>query len=154
MDFRTARFLTNRSQLDIESATKVFQTKLSRFEKNGIECLRDDEKKKIQKYLGFKINWKTDKGSPPLTPSEWTATKSFIDHFMQKDPKKTKQWMANYKTSRELHAAVMKVFNNTMVKVLGVRYPDGSGVPRAPKMKWDKQGKPDYSHILKMFKDD
>ena len=90
MDLITARFITNKSQSDIERETGVFQTKLSRFEKSGVECIRDDEKKIIEKYLGVKINWKMEKGKAPLTAQEWSATKSFIDHFMKKTQRKQK----------------------------------------------------------------
>ena len=42
----------------------------------------------------------------------------------------------------------MKVFNDTTVEILGVRYPDGSGVPDMPEMRW-KDGKADFSHLEK-----
>ena len=141
MDLITARLITNKSQLDIERDTGVFQTKLSRFEKSGIECIRDDEKKKIEKYLELNINWETEKGKPSLTAQEWSATKSFINHFMKKHPEETKKWITNYKTSRDLHDAVIEVFNDTTIKILGVRYPDGTGIPDVPVLKFDKGGK-------------
>ncbi|MCP3966653.1 MAG: hypothetical protein GY718_09935, partial [Lentisphaerae bacterium] len=46
-------------QNDLESMTGVFQSKISRFEKNGIQCLNDSEKELIEQALDMidQIDW-------------------------------------------------------------------------------------------------
>ena len=65
MDFKSARFYCNRTQNDVEKATGVFASRISKYENYGVQ-LRDDEKKKIQKYLGVKIDW--DRTGTPEMP--------------------------------------------------------------------------------------
>ena len=146
MDLITARLLTKKSQSEIERKTGVFQTKLSRFEKNGIECIREDENEKIEKYLGLRINWEVNDDSMSLTQQELNTTKSFIDHFMKRDEDATRKWVSNHETSTDLYDAVLQVFSETTTKILGIRYPDNTGVPNIPEERW-KDGKPDFSHI-------
>ncbi len=66
MDFKSARFYTNKTQLQIERDTGVFASRISRYEKYGIQ-LRDDEKRKIEKYLKVEIHW--DRTGVPKMPT-------------------------------------------------------------------------------------
>lgn len=127
MDLITARFITNKSQQNVEKKTGVFQTKLSRFEKNGTKCIRDDEKKKIEKYLGFKINWIPEKQTKPLTKDEQEAIEPFIKDFTRiRGERETRIWLKSFKSGREIYNAVMDIINNTIVNI------------PMPKIKWEK----------------
>jgi transcriptional regulator with XRE-family HTH domain len=128
VDLRTARFLRGKSQSDIERETGVFQSKLSRFEKSGIKCLREDEKGKVENYLGLKINWDQDPVPDiPLSDDELEDVRFTIDLLLRQDELATVEWISQYKTSREAFNACKDIINNIYVEI------------PAPKMNWRRK---------------
>jgi len=128
MDLRTARYFRDKSQNDLERETGVFQSKISRFERSGIQCLREDEKQKIEAALGLKINWDNQEpsGVQRVMQEELDEIKPFIELLASKDPVRTAEWLAGFKTLRATYEAVKELMDKVVIAI------------PPPKMQWPK----------------
>lgn len=112
MNLAMARFITNKTQLDIQANTGVFQTKLSRFENYKIDCLRLDEKRKIENYLGLKIDWNLQQKDDPLNRLEKSEIKFFLNYIKKaKGEKETMTWLNSFESDRELYEGIAEFLN-------------------------------------------
>ena len=109
MHLTTALLITNTKQIDIEANANVFQTKISRFLK-GINCLRNDEKKRIEKYLGVKINWET---SPTITAKnnisyiQKKEIQPFLIEMYNQNKRKTIKWINKHAFLPEIYFVII-----------------------------------------------
>ena len=56
-NFKLARLTKGFTQIDLQIRTKIPQSKISHAERGKLP-LKEEEKRKIEKVLGTKINWK------------------------------------------------------------------------------------------------
>jgi len=119
MDLRTARYFRAKSQNDLERETGVFQSKVSRFERSGIQCLREDEKQKIEAALGLKIDWdyQEPNGAEKVTQEELDEIKPFIELLVSKEPLKTVEWLAGFQTLRGVYEAVKELMDKVVIAI-------------------------------------
>ncbi len=116
MNLKTIRFLTGKSQYDVEAGTGIFQTLLSRYEKSGLDCLSDKDKKKINRYLGIKVDWSTrPEETNSLTREELKELKLFVDLLISfKGKKQVYNHLQQYASGRKVYNAMIEFYaNNT-----------------------------------------
>ena len=109
MDLKTIRNLKNIAQLDIQKRVGIVQSKLSMYEKQGLDYLSNNDKEAIEKILDFKINWEQECG---LTADELRDLKFFINQYIERHgEKKVFEWIKSFNSGQVLFKEVQANVN-------------------------------------------
>ncbi len=113
-NLKIARLFNGKSQNDIEKFTGVFQSKISRYEA-GIQCLTQKDKKKIESFLQFPINWDSQEHQAIGQLSENERNVIRLAFNILKANLTTNEffeWVSSYKSIRDLYKGSKDLIDN------------------------------------------
>ena len=119
MDLITARFITNKTQMDVQRGSGVNQGLISLFERTGSGMSKKCQDA-IDRYFGIKLDWNMPRALSlaALDAEEKEDLKQFLYALMKvKGEDRVVQWAMSYKTARQLYNASVQVINAVPITI-------------------------------------